>query len=355
VKSFVHEALPVRVVFGVGSLASVGEETERLGASRVVLIAGGHEKAFADVVAAALGPRLAGRFEDVQPHVPLAVAETARSVARELRADALVSIGGGSATGLAKAVALDTGLPIVAVPTTYAGSEMTTIYGITSDSRKQTGRDPRVLPKTVLYDPALTVTLPPGLSAASGMNALAHCVEATYAEGANPLRSAIAGEGIRALAAGLPVVVRAPDDLDARGEVLLGAWLAGTVLASGGVGIHHKICHVLGGTFGLSHAETHAVVLPHVVAFNAGAAPAALALVARALGHDDPAAAIFDLGHDSGLPSSLAALGMPEDGLDEAARLVVAAAPPNPRPVDEAGVRALLADAFSGRRPRRQA
>ncbi|MDQ1506606.1 MAG: maleylacetate reductase, partial [Actinomycetota bacterium] len=239
-KSFIHEALPVRVVFGVGSLASVGEETERLGASRVLLIAGGHEKASADVVAAALGPRLAGRFEDVQPHVPLAVAETARAVARELRADALVSIGGGSATGLAKAVALDTGLPIVAVPTTYAGSEMTTVYGITSDTKKQTGRDPRVLPITVLYDPALTVTLSPGLSAASGMNALAHCVEATYAEGANPLRSAIAGEGIRALAAGLPLVVQAPDDLDARGEVLLGAWLAGIVIASGGIGIHHK-------------------------------------------------------------------------------------------------------------------
>jgi maleylacetate reductase len=348
----VVQELPTgRVVFGPGSLAHVPDEVDALGGTAVLLIAGTAQKAAADQVAAALGARLAARVDEVVQHVPEEVAADALRLARAVAADALVSIGGGSATGLAKAVALRARAPILAVPTTYAGSEMTPVWGITAAGHKTTGRDPGVRPRAVVYDPLLTLSLPPAFTAASGMNAAAHCVEALYAEGVGPVTALFATHGLRALAAALPRCVEAPGDVDARGEALYGAWLAGLALAGAGTGVHHKVCHVLGGSFGLPHAEVHAAVLPHSAAFNAGAAPAALARAARALGAADAPGGLWDLASRTGAPTSLHRLGLRAEDIAVAAELVAAALPANPRPVDAAGVVALLRAAYDGRRP----
>jgi maleylacetate reductase len=259
-----------------------------------------------------------------------------------------LSIGGGSATGLSKAVAVETGIPIIAIPTTYAGSEMTPIWGLTGEHKK-TGRDLRALPKVVLYDPELTVGLPPGVSASSGFNAIAHCVEALYAKGANPVISLQAEAGIRALASSLPRVVAAPGDLEARSDALYGAYLAGSALAVAGTALHHKACHVLGGTWGLVHGDVNAVLLAHVVAYNARAAPDAISRVGVALG---VAGALFDLAEAIGAPTSLAELGLPEDVLElAAARIVAETGTSNPRPVDTESVLRLLERAYLGSRP----
>jgi maleylacetate reductase len=344
--AFVHEALPGRVVFGAGRLAEIAGEVERLAAARVVVIAGAGEEGPARRVEAALGGRFAGRVDEVRQHVPAAVAARARERVAQLRADALVALGGGSTIGLAKAVALTTGLPIVAVPTTYAGSEMTPIWGLTAGTRKRTGRDLRVLPRTVLYDPELTLTLPPALSAASGMNALAHCAEALWLAAGGPVVDAVADEGVRALAAALPRVVAAPADLEARAEALAGAYLAGAALAAAGTGLHHRLAHVLGGTFDLPHADVHTVLLPYTTAWHAGRHPRAVARIARALGADDAPRALWDLGRRLDAPADLAALGLGAEQADEAAALVAEGGE-----VDRRAVGELLERALRGARP----
>jgi maleylacetate reductase len=348
---FVYDALPGRVVFGNGAFDRVPDELERIGATRVLLIADRSGLTWADRLAGALGAGLVSRIDDVRVHVPIERAEAARDLARESGADAIVTIGGGSATGLGKAVALEQPLPILAVPTTYAGSEMTPVWGITEGARKQVGRDPRVQPRTVVYDPVLTLTLPASVAGPSGMNALAHCAEALYAAGASPIASLMAESGIRALSTGLPRVVTAPDDLDARGDVLAGAYLAAAAFASAGSGIHHKICHVLGGAYDLPHAEMHTVILPHALALVSPSEPEAMARMGSAMGDSDVPAAVFDLAVALGAPTSLREIGLPLDRLDEAAGLIVDAIPGAPKPVDVPAIRALLADAFEGRRP----
>jgi maleylacetate reductase len=284
-------------------------------------------------------------------HVPIETAEAAREEARRLKADCCVAIGGGSTTGLAKAIALVSDLPILAIPTTYAGSEMTPIWGLTEGGRKTTGRDLRVLPKTVLYDPCLTVSMPARLSATSGMNSIAHCVEALYAQEANPVISMIAEDGIRALAQSLPVVVKEPGNLEARSQAFYGAWLGAIALGSVGMALHHKLCHTLGGTYNLPHAETHTVVLPHAVAYNAAAAPEAAGRIARALGAPSAAAGLYDLAASLGTPLSLRELGMSAGALDQAAEIATQNPYYNPRPVTREGIRAVLENAFEGRRP----
>lgn len=350
-REFVHDALPGRVVFGNGTFERIPDELERIGAGRVLLIVDQSAQVWADRLAEQLGTRIVSRIDDVRVHVPIERAEAARALAAETAADTMVTIGGGSTTGLAKAVALVLPLPILAVPTTYAGSEMTPIWGITEGAIKQTGRDPVVQPRAVVYDPVLTLSLSPAIASPSGMNALAHCAEALYADGANPITSLMAEEGIRVLSAGLPQVVRAPDDLDARGDVLMGSYLAAASFAAAGSGLHHKICHVLGGAFDLPHAETHTVILPHALAYNAPAVQSAMGRMAKALGSPDVPAAVFDLAVALGCSTSLSAIGMPADGLDEAARLIAEAIPHNPQPVTRSGMRTLLADAFEGHRP----
>jgi maleylacetate reductase len=354
-KAFTYEALPGRVVFGAGaSRDKLAEEVRRLDAKRVLFVATEREKESVEELADPLGDRFAGLFTGVRPHVPVEVAERARDVAWGAQADCLLSVGGGSTTGTAKAVALETGLPIIAVPTTYAGSEITPVYGLTSGQRKRTGMSPKVLPKTVIYDPELTVSLPPSITGPSAMNAIAHCVEAFYAPGANPIASLMANEGIRALASGVPTAVSDPEDLEGRAETLYGAYLAGAAFASAGGGIHHKICHVLGGAYDLPHAETHSVILPQAVAFNERAIPEVMDRVAHALGAEEAASGLHDLVKRIGAPTALKDIGMKEEDLDEAATLVLEEAPrENPRPIDEAGIRQLLEDAHTGRRPAR--
>ncbi|HZD65114.1 MAG TPA: maleylacetate reductase, partial [Acidimicrobiales bacterium] len=347
---FDYEALPARVVFGAGAArARLAGEVEALGARRVLVVAAAAEEALARELVGPLGDRVAGFFADVSPHVPVPVAEAARARAGDLGADALLSVGGGSTTGTAKAVALTTGLPIVAVPTTYAGSEVTPVWGLTEAGRKTTGTDRAVLPAVVVYDPDLTRSLPPGLSGASGLNAMAHCVEAFWAPRHNPVSALFAEEGIAALARGLPGVVADGADRAARSDALYGAYLAGVAFATTGSGLHHKICHVLGGAWDLPHAETHAIVLPHVVAFNAPAVPEAAGRIARALGADDPARGLSDLAGRLGIPRGLGEVGLPEDALPEAAGLVAPVVPPdNPRPVEAGDLEGLLRAAWAG-------
>lgn len=356
VSAFVHDVPASRVVFSNGAINQVGEELERLGCSRVLLVAGGPEEIHADRVAGILGDRVVARFRDVVMHVPVPTAQRAIAAAMESHADCLIAVGGGSSIGAAKAVAKETGLPILAIPTTYAGSEMTPIWGLTEGSRKTTGRDLRVLPKTVIYDPELTLTLPASMSAASGMNALAHLVEGMYSPGLSPISALMAEEGVRALASALPRVVDDPVDLAARGDALFGSWLAGWTLGTTSMGIHHKICHTLGGTFDLPHAPTHSAVISYATAYNESAAPEAMAAIKRALAQagieaESAAAGVWELAHRIGAPTCLKEVGFEPAMVDETAQIVSAARPTNPRPVDLDGTRALLLAAYDGSRP----
>ncbi len=363
-EAFVYEAFEQRVVFGEGAFARVGEEVERLGVGRLLIVASPSNRGHADLLATALGPRVAAAIGDARQHAPFEQAEEARAVARANGVDAVVSVGGGTPIGLAKAVALTEEIPVVAVPTTYSGSEMTGIVGITRDGVKKTVGGPFVRPRAAIYDPALTHSLPPGASAASGMNAVAHGIEALYVAAANPLSSLLAEAGLTALGAGIPEVTRDPGNAGARARTLYGAWLAGMALGSTGIALHHRLCHVLGGSYGLDHGETNAVVIPHAVHYNAPAAVAPVARAARAMGaatgdSDGEAAAaaapfLFDFVAGLGvLPVSLAAMGLGEGALDRAAALAVAHVGDNPRPVSRESMRALLDDAWRGRRPGR--
>jgi alcohol dehydrogenase class IV len=349
-RRFNYEALPSRVIFGAGSLERLAEEVERVGAQSALVLCTPGQRRMAEEAVARLGQRAVGIFAGAVMHVPVEAASAAVEEVRRLGADCCVAIGGGSTIGLGKAIALQAPLPIVAMPTTYAGSEMTPIWGITSQGVKQTGRDRRVLPRSVMYDPLLTLSLPAGISGPSGINALAHCVEALYAPDTNPVISLIAEEGIRALRASLPVVVREPGNVAARSEALYGSWLAGTALGSVSMGLHHKLCHTLGGSYNLPHAAVHTVLLPHVVAYNRGATEA-IGQIARALEAKDAAAGIFDLAVVLGAPTSLHDIGMRADDLDAAADLATQNAYSNPVPVTRDGIRMLLDDAFYGRRP----
>jgi maleylacetate reductase len=350
-QNFVYDQLPCRVVFGADSLGTLAAEVDRLGLSRLLLLSTPGQSRLAEDAGRHLGSRAIGLYPHARMHVPIETAEAARAEARRLGADGTVAIGGGSTIGLAKAIALESGLPIVAVPTTYAGSEMTPIYGLTEGGAKRTGRDPKVLPRTVIYDPILTLGLPAKVSGPSGMNAIAHCVEALYAENANPVISLMAEEGIRALAQGLPRIAVEPGDRDARGDALYGAWLAGISLGAVGMALHHKLCHTLGGSFNLPHAETHTIVLPHAVAYNANAAPGAMARIARALDAAEAATGLYDLAASIGAPRALKEIGLREQDLDKAVDMATRNPYYNPRPVSRDGIRRLLEDAFHGHRP----
>ena len=350
-RAFVYTALPMRVVFGEGALDKLGEEIERLGAQRALVLSTPEQRSSAEDVARRLGARAAGIYDKAVMHTPIESAEAARRVAAELKADCCVAIGGGSTTGLGKAIALTSALPILAIPTTFAGSEMTPIQGITEGGVKKTVRDLRMLPKTVIYDARLLLSLPARIAGPSGINGIAHCVEALYAQEANPVTSLMAEEGIRALAHSLPQVVHEPQNLEARGEALYGAWLAGLSLGLVGMALHHKLCHTLGGTFNLPHAETHTIVLPHATQYNAQAAPEAMARITRAMGTQDAAGGLYDLAKTIGAPLALKDIGMPADGLDRAADLAVTNAYWNPRPLERAAIRELLQAAWEGRRP----
>jgi maleylacetate reductase len=349
---FDHDTLPQRVRFASGAAAdNLATEIKSLGVSRVMVIAAGAEREQAQQITAGLP--VVYRHHEVVMHVPVEVAERARAQAARHQVDALVCVGGGSTTGLAKAVALTTGLPIVAVPTTYAGSEATNVWGLTRSGQKTTGLDDRVLPRTVIYDASLTLTLPVEMSVASGLNALAHCVDSMWAPRADPVNRALAAEAIRALRIGLPLVHDDPTGLEGREHALYGAYLSAVAFASAGSGLHHKICHVLGGMFDLPHAQTHAVVLPHVLAFNVPSAPEAGQRIAAAFGAATAGEGLRLLRTRLDAPRALRDYGMPEDGIPAAGRNVLAAAPAhNPTPITIDNLTELLRAAWEGADPR---
>lgn len=352
--SFVYDALPGRILFGEGLAGTVlADELARLGCTRVLAFAGEGERDIAARLLPTLGDVVADVFTGVRMHVPAEVAVAATARARELGVDGLLSVGGGSTTGTAKIVARETGLPVLAVPTTYAGSEVTPVWGLTTDSRKETGRDLAVLPRTVVYDPELTWSLPRPMAVASGLNAMAHSVEALWTEAANPVTSSLAVESVRALAQGLRALADAGDDevadRAARRDLTYGAYLAGSCFAVAGSGLHHKICHALGGAFDLPHAETHAAVLPYVLAYNAPALGDLADRLGAALGDPDPARGLRTLAAHVGAPSRLADVGLRDDQLAEAVDLVAAKLPiHNPRPLGRDEIAALLAAALHG-------
>lgn len=352
-KAFSYDANPARIVFGAGALGRLPQEVERLGLRRVLVLSTPGQAHLAARCKDLLGGGAAGVFAQAAMHVPAEVARAACDAADACSADGVVAIGGGSTTGLGKAIALEQGLPVIAIPTTYAGSEVSPIYGLTEGGIKRTGRDPKVLPRVVIYDPELSLTLPLATTVTSAINAIAHAAEGLYAPDGNPIVELMAEEGIRACAAALPPLQRDVRDVAARGDALYGAWLCGTVLGSVAMGLHHKLCHTLGGSFDLPHAETHTVVLPHALAYNAAAARQAMARIARALDvAGDAPRAVQQLALANGAPTSLAEIGMRAADLDRAAELATKTPYPNPRPLERAALRELLQRAFEGAEPR---
>ena len=347
----VYNATPSRIVFGAGSSAQIASEVERLGCSRAMIISTPGRGTMADRVAGLLGERSAGVYPKAVSQIPIELAHAARTEAAARGADCLVSVGGGAAIGVGKSIALESGIPLIAVPTTYSGSEMTGFCGITIDGVKRMHESLNMLARTVIYDPELTVSLPARAGAPSAMNALAHCVEALYVETASPIVRAAALEAARAIGAAMPRVVREPANIEARSEALYGAYLAGAAL-TGGFALEHGLAHVLGGTFGIAHGDAHSIAVPYVTAYNIPAAPDALAAFADALGADDAATGLFDFAEEIGAPVRLRDYGLNDADLDRCARIVVETdSGLNPRQVDSAGVRAILSWAFDGVRP----
>jgi alcohol dehydrogenase class IV len=351
IEPFVYTGLPARVVFGSGTIDRLSDEATLLKATRVLVLTTPEQADQGERVAGLLDDLSVGCFSGAKMHTPVEVTREALSVVELKRADCVLAIGGGSTTGLGKAIALHTDLPQIVVPTTYAGSEMTPILGQTEKGVKTTLRSPRVLPETVVYDVDLTLTLPPVLSGISGINAIAHAVEALYAQDKNPILSLIAEQGIAALAHSLPVIASAPTDRDARTDALYGAWLCAICLGSSGVALHHKLCHVLGGSFDLPHAATHTIILPHALAYNAPSVPDAVAAVSRAVEAEDPARALYDLAVQVGGKTALKDIGMPEDGIDRAVEITMQSPYWNPHPIEPAGIRTLLVNAWRGAAP----
>jgi maleylacetate reductase len=350
-KSFVYNANPSRVIFGSGTIKQLPEEVQRLRLKRPLVLSTPEQSEHAARVEALLTEAnidCAGQFNNATMHTPMDVTTKALKIVAERKVDGVISIGGGSTIGLGKAIALQTDLPQIVLPTTYAGSEMTPIIGQTENGAKTTQNTPKVLPEVVIYDVDFTISLPPGLSATSGVNAIAHAVEALYAQNGNPVISLMAEEGIRALAKALPIVVANAEDREARSDALYGAWLCGSCLGLVGMSVHHKLCHVLGGTFNLPHAETHTIVLPHALAYNAPHIPEALPRIARALDNDDAVEGLNVLLTKLKVKRGLKEVGMPEDGIDKAADLAVKNPYWNPRPIEREGIRELIRRAWGG-------
>jgi maleylacetate reductase len=348
--SFSYQGSAAHIVFGRGASARAGDHIGKLGCRRALVLSTPQQANDAEALAGRLGALSAGVFAKAAMHTPVAVTEEAVAVARQLGADCVVSLGGGSTTGLGKAMALRTDIPQIVIPTTYAGSEVTPILGQTEDGRKTTLRDARVVPEIVLYDADLTLGLPVAMSVTSGLNAIAHAVEGLYAEDRNPIASLMAAEGMRALRDALPAIVSEPRSVEARERALYGAWLCGTVLGQVAMSLHHKICHTLGGSFDTPHAETHAVMLPHTAGFNATAAGDLLRPVSDIFG-GSPGAALYDFAQSVGAPMRLKDFGLTEADLDRAAEIATRNPYSNPRPIDRESIRSLLQQAWDGSRP----
>jgi alcohol dehydrogenase class IV len=347
-KSFAYQTLPSRVVFGSETRLKLPEEADRLGVRRLLVLSTPEQAPLAEQVMQLLGERAAGVFTGATMHTPTDVTTRAMDLASELGIDGVVAAGGGSTIGLGKAIALRTDLPQIVLPTTYAGSEMTPILGETEGGRKTTQRSPRILPEVVIYDVDLTLSLPPAVSALSAFNAIAHAAEALYAPDGNPIIGLMAEEGVRAIVDALPRVMNAPDDIEARAGLLHGAWLCGYCLGSTTMGLHHKLCHTLGGLFDLPHAQTHAIVLPYALAYNEPMIPSAMAGLARAMRTDDPVAALLRLERECAIPLALRDIGMPQQGVEAAVDQALANPYANPRPIEAGALKDLLERAWAG-------
>ena len=349
--NFKYKALPWNIIFAAGARKRLPEELAKFGYSRALVLTTPNQADVGREIVSLLGGKAAGLFDRAMMHVPGETLDQAAAEVKRLGADCTVSIGGGSTTGLGKALAFHLDLSNIVLPTSYAGSEMTNLWAVTRDNRKTTRRDNVVVPTLTIYDPELTLTLPPAFAAASGMNAMAQAVANAAAEDANPISSALALEGIRALARSLPLIIAEPGNMDARAQALYGASLAGAALGTGTTGLHHRLCHTFGGAFNTPHAETHTVLLPHSVAYNGGARPEATQRIAAALGVGDAATGLFELAGNLGAPTALKDIGVQETDLDEAAALTVEKPINNPEPVTGERVRALLENAFHGKPP----
>ncbi|MGH6926295.1 MAG: maleylacetate reductase [Propylenella sp.] len=349
--AFDYRGLPHRVLFGPGRVAELADVVRGFGCAKALILSTPEQRDVAERVSGILGDLAAGIFAGAAMHTPVEVTEAALARYAKLGADCIVSVGGGSTTGLGKAISLRSGAPQLAIATTYAGSEVTPILGETKDGVKTTQRSDKIVPNAVIYDVELTLSLPLRLSATSGLNAMAHAVEALYARDGNPIVSLMAEEGLRAFAEALPRVAADPRALDARTLAQYGAWLCGMCLAQTSMALHHKLCHVLGGAFDLPHAETHAIVLPHATAYNALAAPEAMARIARAIGADDPATGLYGLARSLKIPLALKDIGMPADGVDRVAAMAAKDPYWNPRPIEADAIRDLIRHAYEGAPP----
>jgi maleylacetate reductase len=349
--AFAFRFAPGRIRFGSGAIASLPAEIEAIDCRRALVLSTPHQSGAAKRVAEILGSCAVGVYSKATMHTPVDVTEDAIGYLKQVNADCTVAIGGGSTTGLGKAIAWRTDLPQIVVPTTYAGSEMTPILGQTEGGRKTTLTDVRVQPEVVVYDPDLTLGLPLGMTVASALNAMAHAAEALYARDRNPVSTLLAIEGLRAFVSSLPLIAENPANRMARGEALYGAWLCGTVLGQVGMALHHKLCHTLGGSFGLPHAETHAIILPHAIAYNGAAVPELLAPLRDLFGAQSAGHGLYDFARKIGAPVALKDLGFKESDLDRAAQIATENPYWNPQNVTREGIRTLLYNAWSGQPP----
>ncbi len=340
-----------RVRFGTGIRRAAGEELEKLGARRALVLSTPHQSQMAMELATDLGEQAAGIFTMAAMHTPVSTTQDALSHAKLVGADSVVAVGGGSTIGLGKALALRTNMPQIAVPTTYAGSEATPILGQTENGIKTTLTDAKVLPDVILYDPELIASLPLGMTVNSSLNAMAHAVEALYAQDRNADSTALAVEGLDAFVNGLPGVINELNDLAAREATLRGAWACGTVLGQVGMALHHKLCHTVGGSFDLPHAETHAIILPHATHYNAAAVPQLLAPISDLLGEEEPGVALWSFAKRMSAPLALRDLGMKESQIEQAVEIALQRPYWNPREVTAEGLRHLLRNAWAGQPP----
>ncbi|KAF2454329.1 maleylacetate reductase [Lineolata rhizophorae] len=360
--SFEYNGNPSRVIFGSGSIQKLPAELARQKLSSPIIVSTPEQTSHAELVRDILskakdGPvAAAGIYSKAAMHTPAHVTEDAVAFSKKSGADSVVSIGGGSTTGLGKAISFLSGIPHVVIPTTYAGSEVTPVLGETKDGKKTTKSDPKILPGTVIYDVDLTMSLPPGLSATSGVNAIAHAVETLYSRTTSPITNLFAIEGISALANSLPIITSTDaSDVPARTAAQYGAWLCGVCLGTVGMALHHKLCHALGGSFNMPHAETHTVVLPHALAYNVAAMPDDLkARLAGALpGSDgDPVKGLNVLLTRLGVKRGLKEFGLREEDVDRAAEIATSNPYWNPRPVEREKIRELIRRAWAGEEAR---
>lgn len=349
--NFNYTGLPSRVIFGNGRSIEVGEELDKLNIKRALVISTADQSATGAHFAALIGDRVGAIYPGAVMHTPVDTTMSAIQAATQMNCDGILSVGGGSTIGLGKAIAYRTDLPQLVIPTTYAGSEMTPILGQTENGVKSTLRSPRVLPETVIYDPNLTLTLPGFISGPSGMNAIAHSIEALYAENTNPIISLMAEESIRVLGKSLPKIMADGNDIEARTDALYGSWLAGICLGAVGMAIHHKICHTLGGSFDLSHADIHCLMIPYSTSYNSQAAPIAMQAIERALGVKNAANGLYDLMISVGTKKSLAQFGLNQEQLNQAAEMAIENPYYNPRPITSEGVLEMLNNAYKGQKP----